>query len=169
MAKASSIRAICLSGKGPVGRHVRPGGRGGGARAGCRGSGGLGLFPRSLGRGLLASLDGDPGGREDQDRGDGDQRFQSCKPHHLDHSFGKSGDRHRHCAGRGRTRHEPGQMLDERRGHCGRSFAGHLGPERRGGRSEPAPHQAVTQPLPPAGQAALDRTDRAAEPVPASS
>ena len=56
-------------------------------------------------------------------------------------------------------------MLDERRGHRGRSFAGHLGPERRGGRSEPAPHQAVAQPLPPAGQAALDRPDRAAEPA----
>ena len=120
-------------------------------------------------RGLLASLDGDPGGREDQGRRDGDQRFQPCKPHHPDHSFGKSGDRRRHGAGRGRTRHEPGRLLEERRGHRGRSFAGHLGPERRGGRSEPAPHQAVAQPLPPAGQAALDRPDRAAEPCAASS
>jgi hypothetical protein len=51
-----------LPGKGPVGRQFRPGG---GARAGCRGRSRLGLFPRFPGRGLLASLDGDPGGRED--------------------------------------------------------------------------------------------------------
>ena len=52
---------------------------------------------------LFASLDGDPDGREDQGRRDGDRQFQPCKPHHPDHSFGKSGDRHRHGAGRGRT------------------------------------------------------------------
>ncbi len=52
-----------------------------------------------------------------------------------------------------------------RRGDRGGGFAGGLRPERRGGRSEPAPHQAVAQPQPPAGQAALDRPDRAAEPA----
>ena len=123
-------------GKGLVGRQVR---HGGGARPHrLPGEERSWPVPAPSAR-LLASLDGDPGGREDQGRCDGDQRFQPCEPHHLDHSFGKSGDRHRHGAGRGRTRHEPGRILDERRGHRGRSFAGHLGPEHRGGRSEPAP------------------------------
>jgi hypothetical protein len=53
-----------LPGKGLVGRNVRHYG-------GCRGRSGLGLFPRSLGRGLVASLDGYACGHEHYGRCDG--------------------------------------------------------------------------------------------------